>query len=76
MPVKVMSNCGTEVVTAYALLDNGSTASFCTKDLLCELGVATTKCHLLLATVSNVEENCFQDFKISLIKNKALYKVV
>ena len=58
VPVKVKGNCGTKEVTTYALLDNGSTASFCTKDLLHELGVATTRCHLSLATVNNVVENC------------------
>eukprot|EP00112_Aurelia_sp_Birch-Aquarium-sp1_P005483 Seg1622.10 transcript_id=Seg1622.10/GoldUCD/mRNA.D3Y31 product="hypothetical protein" pseudo=true protein_id=Seg1622.10/GoldUCD/D3Y31 len=60
VPVRVKGNYGKKEVTTYALLDNGSTASFSfyTKDLLRELGVATTKCHLSLATVSNVAENC------------------
>ena len=58
VPVKVTGNCGTKEITTYALLDNGSTASFCTKDLLHELGAATTRRHLSLATVNNVVENC------------------
>ena len=58
VPVKVKGNCGTKEVTTYALLDNGSTASFCTKDLLNEIGVATTRCRLSLTTVNNVVESC------------------
>ena len=57
VPVKVKGSCGMRVVTTYSLLDNGSTASFCTKDLLWELRIVTKRCHLSLATVSNVVEN-------------------
>ncbi len=42
--------------TTYALLDNGSNATFCTNDLLKELGVGGRNCDLSVATVNSVEE--------------------
>eukprot|EP00112_Aurelia_sp_Birch-Aquarium-sp1_P000459 Seg1043.10 transcript_id=Seg1043.10/GoldUCD/mRNA.D3Y31 product="hypothetical protein" protein_id=Seg1043.10/GoldUCD/D3Y31 len=58
VPVKVRGKGETNEVITYALLDNGSTASFCSEDLLVKLGVETKKCQILLATISNDMENC------------------
>ena len=58
VPVKVRGKGETNEVITYALLDNGSTASFCSEDLLMKLGVGTRKCQISLATISNVMENC------------------
>ena len=58
-PSKFVKGKGeTNEVTTYALLDNGSTASFCSEDLLMKLGVKTKRCQISLATISNVMENC------------------
>ena len=57
VPVKVRGKGEINEVITYALLDNGSTASFCSEDLLSKLGVEAKKCHISLATISNVVEN-------------------
>ena len=58
VPFKVRGKGETNEVITYALLDNGSTASFCSEDLLAKLGIEATKCRISLATISNVMENC------------------
>ena len=58
VPVKVRGKGETNEVITYALLDNGSTASFCSEDLLAKLGIEATRCRISLATISNVMENC------------------
>ena len=57
VPVKVKGHGERKVITTYALLDNGSTASFCTDNLLKELGLQGKRCQLTVATISNVESN-------------------
>ena len=44
VPVKVKGKGEHNETITYALLDNGSTASFCSEDLLMKLGVGTKKC--------------------------------
>eukprot|EP00794_Sanderia_malayensis_P019620 gene19620-biopygen13889 len=68
-----MSRNSDEVVT-YALLDNGSTASFCSEDLLAKLGIAARKCQISVATISNVMENC--DSAVASLKIMDLNKTV
>ena len=46
VPVKVRSKGEVNEVITYALLDNGSTASFCSEDLLTKLGVEKKKCRI------------------------------
>ena len=58
VPVKVRGKGETNEVITYALLDNGSTASFCSEDPLMKLGVGTRKCQISLAAISDVMENC------------------
>ena len=58
VPVKIRGKGETNEVITYALLDNGSTASFCSEDLLAKLGVEAKRCQISLATISNVMENC------------------
>ena len=57
VPIKVRGKGEINEVITYALLDNGSTASFCSEDLLSKLGVEAKKCHISLPTISNVVEN-------------------
>ena len=53
VPVKVKGNGSSKVICTYAMLDTGSTASFCTKDILKRLGVSGLQCKMSLATVNN-----------------------
>ena len=56
VPVKFRGKAN-QVIT-YVLLGNGSTASFCSKDLLVKLGIEAKKCRISLATISNVMDYC------------------
>ncbi len=79
VPVKVKGNCGQKEVATYALLEDLSTATFNTKDFLGELGVATTRCHLSLATVNNVVENCdgaMASLKITNLEGNVLVEIL
>ena len=42
----------------YALLDSGSTASFCSEALLDKLGVTGRKCELSVATINGSKTYC------------------
>ena len=53
IPVKVKGRGKGRIIETYALLDNGSTATFCTEQLLEDLGVHGNKCELSLATIEN-----------------------
>eukprot|EP00794_Sanderia_malayensis_P006686 gene6686-biopygen5463 len=74
VPVKVRCPENTGEVVTYALLDNGSTASFCSEDLLAKLGIAARKCQISVATISNVMENC--DSAVASLKIMDLNKTV
>lgn len=56
VPVKVKCAGSSRVVTTYALLDAGSNTTFCTQELLKELGVKGKKTTVLLTTLQN-EDN-------------------
>ena len=53
VPVKVRANSGGNFVKTYALLDPGSTKTFCSIDLLNELNVTGRYVQLTTTTVSN-----------------------
>ena len=58
VPIKVRCKGRNKVVTTYALLDSGSTASFCDNVLLEELGVEGKACRIQLATIDGVRDEC------------------
>ena len=51
LPVRVKSTKGNEVITTYAFLDPGSSASFCTERLMNRLNVTGKKTGILLRTM-------------------------
>lgn len=51
VPVRVKTKKGQTVTTTYAFLDPGSTACFCTEELMRELNVTGRKTHILLKTM-------------------------
>lgn len=51
VPVQVKAKNGSKVVTSYAFLDPGSTATFCTEDLMNELNLHGKKTDILLTTM-------------------------
>ena len=57
VPVKIKGSCQSKVICTYAMLDTGSTASFCTEDILKKLGISGTRCKMSLATVNNEEQH-------------------
>ena len=57
VPVKIKGNGQNKVICTYAMLDTGSTASFCSEDILKELGISGTRCKISLATVNNEEQH-------------------
>ena len=57
VPVKIKGNGQSKVVCTYAMLDTGSTASFCTEDILKKLGISGKRCKMSLATVNNEEHH-------------------
>ena len=56
MPVKVKGQGKKAFITTYALLDDGSNATFCTNSLLKQLVVGGRKCNISVTTVNGVEE--------------------
>ena len=58
IPMKVRCKGGGKVVSTYALLDSGSTASFCDNVLLEEPGVEGRACQIQLATIDGVCDEC------------------
>ena len=65
VPVKVRCKGKNKVVITYALLDSGSTASFCENVLLEELGIEGRACQIQLATIYGVGDKC-QTARVSL----------
>ena len=53
VPVKVKGRGKGRIIETCALLGNGSTATFCTEQLLEDLGVHGNKCELSLTTIEN-----------------------
>ena len=58
VPVKVTCRSTNKVFTTYALLDSGSTASFCSNSLLEELEVNSSKYRIQLGTINGVQNDC------------------
>lgn len=52
VPVQVKSSKGSKIVQIYAFLDPGSSASFCTEDLMGKLNISGRKNNILLRTMS------------------------
>ncbi|KAJ8375703.1 hypothetical protein SKAU_G00062830 [Synaphobranchus kaupii] len=48
VPIQVKTNKGQKVTTTYAFLDPGSTACFCTEELMKELNLTSRKTNILL----------------------------
>ena len=57
VPVKIKGNGQSKVICTYAMLDTGSTASFCTEDILKKLEISGARCKMSLATVNNEEQH-------------------
>ena len=53
LPVKVKAGRGEKVITAYAFIDPGSSATFCTERLMSQLNVKGRKTNILLQTMSH-----------------------
>lgn len=51
VPVKVKSTKGSEVIQTYAFLDPGSSATFCSEDLMQKLNITGKRTHFLLKTM-------------------------
>ena len=58
VPVKGKCHTTNKVSTTYALLDSGSTASFCSTSLLKELEVDSKTCHIQLGTINGIQNDC------------------
>ena len=58
VPVKVKGRGSQNVVTTYALLDSGSTGTFCSESLLEQLDIKGKKCKISVSTIGNVVANC------------------
>ncbi|XP_061753152.1 uncharacterized protein LOC133550969 [Nerophis ophidion] len=52
VPVKVKAGKGSQVLSVYALLDPGSSASFCSEQLMSQLNIKGVKTHILLRTMN------------------------
>lgn len=52
VPVCVKSKKGSKVVTNYAFLDSGSSASFCTENLMTKLNLSAKKVRILMRTIN------------------------
>lgn len=70
VPVQVKLCKGTKVVKTYAFLDPGSTATFCTEDLMAALNTSGKRVKVLLKTMG--EERPVPSYKISGLEVAAL----
>ncbi len=57
IPIRVRGKGGKSDVLTYALLDSGSTVSFCTNNLLKKLGVDGKPCRIQLTKIHGVHDN-------------------
>ena len=55
VPVKVKTKQGNTIITTYAFLDPGSTATFCTESILPQLQVTGRNTEILLRTMNKEE---------------------
>ncbi len=51
VPVQIKTKKGSRIITTYAFLDQGSTAVFCTENLIRRLNLTGTKVRILLGTM-------------------------
>ncbi|XP_065068249.1 uncharacterized protein LOC135693649, partial [Rhopilema esculentum] len=58
VPLMVKGTGSDKLFKTYALLDSGSTASFCSEALLDKLGVTGRKCELSVATINGSKTYC------------------
>lgn len=70
VPVQVKLCKGTKIVQTYAFLDPGSTATFCTEELMMELNTTGKKVKVLLKTMG--QEKPVPSFRISGMEVAAL----
>ena len=71
VPVQVKAKNGNKVVTSYAFLDPGSTATFCTEELMSELSLRGKKINSLLTTMGDqktVKTNLITDLEVSSLE--------
>ena len=54
VPVKVKGRGSSEIITTYALLDNGSTSTWCSESLVKKLGVVGPR----IEVSSTIEKDC------------------
>ena len=64
VPVKVKGRGRDEIITTYALLDNGSTSTWCSEGLAKKLGVAGPRIQVSLSTIEK-DSNPTSCFRIS-----------
>lgn len=72
LPVKVKSAKGDRVIHTYAFLDSGSSATFCSEDLMRKLNVTGRKTSLLLRTMGQektVSAHSLTDLEITGLDN-------
>ena len=65
LPIKVRANNDQKTVETFAILDPGSTASFCTESLLSKLKVTICNVQLMTTTISSQN----QSTKAKLVQN-------
>lgn len=77
VPMKVKSKNGSKIITIYAFLDQGSTASTKKYALMHRLGVTGKKAHILLRTVAPGRFNPPLHYynKFVLLKEHILFQI-
>lgn len=53
LPVKVKASKGEKIITMYAFIDPGSSATFCTERLMSQLNMKGRRMNILLQTMSH-----------------------
>ncbi len=66
VPVKVKCSGSNQVITTYAFLDSGSNTTFCTNELLDQLGVKGKEVSLSLTTLQN--EDCQTECRVASLQ--------
>ncbi|KAK0142196.1 hypothetical protein N1851_020133 [Merluccius polli] len=74
VPVKVKHSKGSKVIHTYAFLDSGSSATFCTKNLIDKLNITGRKTNILLRTMSqekSVSSDIITGLEVSAINQNS-----
>lgn len=77
VPVQVKMCKGTKIVQTYAFLDPGSTATFCTEELMTELNTSGKKVKVLLKTMGQekpVHSYRISGMEVATLKGSAVLK--